>query len=106
MLRKVHTIEEPAQIEVDNQAGGVQWIKIRRNTQPHELDDPELGSEFISDEVAFRYRDRVLTVEEIQAAEDDWWTYGESWTEESEIPPTLEQQVQDLQIALLALMGL
>ena len=97
MLLKTQSDSAPARVRIENPADRT-IIRLADNITEIQTED---GTVYEWDEVEFDApEDRALTVSSVEEDFDEWWSYG---SEEIEIP-TLEQRVEDLEEALLALL--
>ena len=100
--------EKPQAVKVEPLHDGTAnvWLtqKAKEVTLPGPGEDQPAQTVYEAD-TAFFVADEAPTPEAITADFEGWWLYAENWTPE-ENEPTLEQRVQNVEAALLAIMEL
>lgn len=95
----------PEAVVVETLPEGGRRIVMSRDFVEVPMEGEDAGAAWMGRQVCFVLDDgREDTVEDISAAFDDWWAYGEDWKPENG-KPTMEQRMADAEAAILALMG-
>ena len=98
--------EAPPSVRVEHLEKGTNvWM----HKEPIEVRTPAEGEgqpdqvAYVADTAFFFTPDHV-EAEEIMGDFDGWWEYAETWTADQE-SPTVEQRIDDLEAALLSMLG-
>ena len=99
----VMAAEKPEYVVVEQLPDGAQRVVLSKNASAVENDD---GESWVFDQADFCLEpDRTETAEEIAAAFDEWWEYASAYSQD-DAAPTVEQRLESVEAALLAMMGL
>lgn len=105
---QINLDHRPEPVTLEPMPDGGQLVRLYKNIS--ELPVPDEGADdeatltgWLADEVAFLMpAGQEADAKQLAAQFDSWWTYGASWTPESNAEPTLEQRVAALEAAQLA----
>lgn len=105
MKQVTHFTEMPESIRFESFPGKAARVWLRKNVagEPVAAEDGAEYTAYKADEVYF---ETTATEDEVKAAFDDWYAFGESWTEEDGKEPSLADRVTNAENAILALMGI
>lgn len=103
LLNNVMAAEKPEAVVIEHLPGGTRRVVLSRNFVEHQDED---GTSWQGEQAFFALEpDRAETAEDIAAGFDGWWEYAASYSQDS-AAPTLEQRLESVEAALLAMMGL
>lgn len=105
---QINLDHQPEPVTLEPMPDGWQLVRLYKNIS--EVPAPDEGADdeaaltcWLADEVAFLMpAGQEADAKQLAAQFDSWWTYGASWTPESNAEPTLEQRVAALEAAQLA----
>lgn len=99
----VMAAEKPEAVVIEKLPGGTRRVVLSRNFTAHQDED---GTSWQGEQAIFALEpDRTETKEEIAASFDGWWEYAASYIQDN-TAPTVEQRLESVEAALLAMMGL
>lgn len=99
----VMAAEKPEAVVIEKLPDSTKRVILSRNFAEHHDED---GTSWSGEQAIFVLEpDRTETAEEIAAGFDGWWEYAASYIQDS-AAPTLEQRLESVEAALLAMMGL
>lgn len=95
--------EKPEAVLIEKLPGGTRRVVLSRNFAAHQDDD---GTGWRGEQAVFVLEpDRMESAEDIAAGFDGWWEYAAAYSQDS-ATPTVEQRLESVENALLAMMGL
>lgn len=95
--------EKPEPVVIENLPGGNRRVILSRNFEEKRDED---GVDWVGEQAVFVLEpDRAETVEDIAASFDGWWEYAAAYSQDN-TAPTVEQRLESVEAALLAMMGL
>lgn len=98
----VVTGDKPETVKIEILPGSTRRVILSRNFTRFEDQD---GAGWRGEQAVFDLgADRTETAADISAAFDGWWEYAASYT--PPVSPTVEQRLENMEAALLAMMGL
>lgn len=99
----VMAAEKPEAVVIEILPGGTRRVILSRNFAAHQDKD---GTSWRGEQAVFILEpDRAETADDITAGFDGWWEYAAAYSRDS-ATPTVEQRLESLENALLAMMGL
>ena len=100
---KVMAAEMPEKVQIETLPDGKRRVILSRNFEEKRDED---GTSWVGEQAVFTLEyDRAESREEIEACFDDWWQYAECCDIGSR-EPTVEERLESVENALLAMMGL
>lgn len=98
----VMAAEKPETVQIETLPDGKRRVILSRNFEEKRDED---GASWVGDQADFCLEpDREETAEDIAAAFDDWWEYAAAYSQD-DAAPTVEQRLESVEDALLAMMG-
>ena len=98
----VMAAEKPEYVVVEQLPDGTKRVVLSKNASAAENED---GKSWVFDQADFCLEpDREEPAEDIAAAFDDWWEYAAAYSQD-DAAPTVEQRLESVEAALLAMMG-
>ena len=99
----VMAAEKPETVQIETLPDGKRRVILSRNFEEKRDED---GTSWVGDQAVFTLEfDRTESKEEIEAGFDDWWKYAECCDIGSQVP-TVEERLESVENAILAMMGL
>lgn len=99
----VMAAEKPEAVVIEKLPGGTRRVVLSRNFVEHQDED---GTSWVGEQAVFTLEyDRAETAEDIATSFDGWWEYAASYSQGND-SPTVEQRLESVEAALLAMMGL
>ena len=99
----VMAAEKPETVEIEHLPGGTRRVVLSRNFEEKRDED---GTSWVGEQAVFTLEfDRTESKEEIEAGFGDWWQYAECCDIGSQ-EPTVEERLESVENAILAMMGL
>lgn len=95
--------EKPEAVLIEKLPGGTRRVVLSRNFAECQDED---GTSWRGEQAVFVLEpDRAETADDITAAFDGWWEYAAVYSQDN-TTPTVEQRLESVENALLAMMGL
>ena len=95
--------EKPEAVVIEHLPEGTRRVILSRNFEEKWDED---GTSWVGEQAVFTLElDRTESREEIEAGFDDWWQYAECCDIGSQ-EPTVEERLESVENAILAMMGL
>lgn len=99
----VMAAEKPEAVAIEHLPGGTRRVVLSRN---FEVKRDEDGTSWVGEQAVFTLEfDRTESKEEIESGFDDWWQYAEFCHIGSQ-EPTVEERLESVENAILAMIGL
>lgn len=105
IYKDVEYTERPESVVIEQLPEGGVNVWLNRNIEAVEREETSGTQTVYTAETGFFQYSDQLAVEDIADATDDWWEYAAEWTRDQQ-QPTLEQRMDDVEAALLAVMGM
>ena len=105
IYKNVEYTERPESVVIEQLPEGGVNVWLNRNVGELIREEAEGKQTTYTAETAFFYAADPLTADDVVADFDGWWEYAEGWTRDQQ-KPTLEQRMDDVEAALLAVMGM
>ena len=99
----VMAAEKPETVQIETLPDGKRRVILSRDFEEKRDED---GASWVGKQAVFTLEfDRTESMEEIEAKFDDWWQYAECCDIGSR-EPTVEERLESVENAILAMMGL
>ena len=99
----VMAAEKPEAVVIEKLPGGTRRVVLSRNFSEHQGEE---GTSWVGEQAVFTLDyDRSEGREEIEAVFDDWWRYA-SCCDIGGKEPTVEERLESVENAILAMIGL
>lgn len=99
----VMAAEKPETVQIETLPDGKRRVILSRNFEEKRDED---GTSWVGEQAVFVLEpDRAETADDITAAFDGWWEYAAAYSQDN-TTPTVEQRLESVENAMLAMMGL
>ena len=105
IYKNVEYTERPESVVIEQLPEGGVNVWLNRNVGELIREEAEGKQTIYTAETAFFYAADPLTADDVAADFDGWWEYAAAYSQ-GDAAPTVEQRLESVEAALLALMGL